>query len=55
MLQTISETELTERCKQGDKKAFQQLYEQYAGLLMAICVRYAGERESAQDILHDGF
>jgi len=55
VLQTISETELTERCKQGDKKAFQQLYEQYAGLLMAVCVRYAGERESAQDILHDGF
>ena len=55
MSQTISETELTERCKQGDRKAFQQLYEQYAGLLMAICVRYAGDRESAQDILHDGF
>lgn len=51
----MSETELAERCKQGDKRAFQQLYEQYAGLLMAVCVRYAGERESAQDILHDGF
>lgn len=55
MLRTISETELTERCKQGDKKAFQQLYEQYAGLLMAVCIRYSGEREAAQDILHDGF
>lgn len=55
MLRTISETELTERCKQEDKKAFQQLYEQYAGLLMAVCIRYSGEREAAQDILHDGF
>lgn len=51
----MSETELAERCRQGDRAAFQQLYEQYAGWLMAVCVRYAGEREAARDILHDGF
>lgn len=55
MLQKLSEEELAERCKQGDNKARKQLYEQYAGQLMAVCLRYSGDRDLAQDILHDGF
>ena len=35
--------------------ARKQLYERYAGQLMAVCVRYTGDREVAQDVLHDGF
>lgn len=55
MLQKLSEKEMVERCRQGDNAARKQLYEQYAGLLMAVCVRYSGDRDTAQDILHDGF
>ena len=53
--QTMNETELVERCGKGDNLARKQLYERYAGQLMAICVRYTGDREVAQDVLHDGF
>ena len=27
----------------------------YGGLLMAICLRYTGDKEAAEDVLHDGF
>lgn len=53
--QAMNEAELAERCGKGDNLARKQLYELYAPQLMAICVRYAGDREAAQDILHDGF
>ena len=44
----MNETELVERCGKGDNLARKQLYERYAGQLMAICVRYTGDREVAQ-------
>ena len=52
---TMIETELIERCGKGDNLARQQLYERYAGQLLAVCVRYVGDREAAKDILHDSF
>ncbi len=39
----MNETELVKRCGKGDNLARKQLYERYAGQLMAICVRYTGE------------
>ena len=35
--------------------ARRQLYERYAGKMMAICMRYMGNREEAEDLLHDGY
>lgn len=40
----MNETELVERCGKGDNLARKQLYERYAGQLMAVCVRYTGDR-----------
>lgn len=51
----MDEKELAERCSKGDNLARKRLYEQYSGQLMAICLRYTGGRESAEDVLHDGF
>lgn len=51
----MSEAELIERCGKGDNLARKQLYERYAGQLLAVCVRYVGDRETAQDVLHDSF
>ena len=51
----ISENELSLRCKQEDMNARRMLYERYGGALMAICLRYTGNREEAEDVLHDGF
>lgn len=55
MIRNMKEEELVDRCGQGDNLARKLLYERYAGHLMAICVRYTGNREAAQDVLHDGF
>lgn len=51
----MEEQELSERCRHGDNRARKELYEHYAGRMLGICLRYTGERESAQDLVHDGF
>ena len=32
-----------------------QIYSQYAARLLAVCMRYTGERSAAEDVLHDSF
>lgn len=51
----MEEQELAEHCKQGDRRAYKELYERYAGRLLGVCLRYVGNREVAEDLLHDGF
>lgn len=51
----MEEQELAERCRQGDNLARKELYEHYAGRMFGVCLRYAGDRETAQDLMHDGF
>jgi RNA polymerase sigma-70 factor (ECF subfamily) len=51
----IDEEELVEQCQRGNNSARRQLYETYAGRLMTICMRYAPDRDTAEDMLHDGF
>lgn len=51
----IEEQELAERCRRGDNEARRQLYEHYADRMFAVCLRYAGNHELAEDFLHDGF
>lgn len=46
---------MSEQCRLGNNRARKELYEQYAGRLFAICLRYTGDRDTAQDLLHDGF
>jgi RNA polymerase sigma-70 factor (ECF subfamily) len=51
----MEEFELSDQCKKGTEFARKRLYELYAGRLFAVCLRYAGDREMAEDLLHDGF
>lgn len=51
----MEERILAERCKTGDNEARRELYIRYGGRLMGICMRYAGDRASAEDLLHDCF
>lgn len=51
----MEEQELAERCRLGDNLARKELYEHYAGRMLSVCLRYAGDRETAQDLMHDGF
>ncbi|WP_321332395.1 sigma-70 family RNA polymerase sigma factor [uncultured Bacteroides sp.] len=51
----MEEYELAEQCRRGDNSARKELYERFAGRLFGICLRYVGNRDTAQDVLHDGF
>lgn len=51
----MDEKEIALRCSRGDNVARKMLYEQYAGQLMAMCLRYFTDQESAKDVLHDAF
>lgn len=47
--------ELISRSKENDRKAQQGLFDFLAPKMFAVCLRYVGDRDTAQDILQDGF
>ena len=51
----MEERQLIEGCVKGESWAQKMLYELYAPAMMSVCLRYASNRETAQDLLHDGF
>ena len=51
----MEEQILAEGCRKGDDTARRELYDRYAGRLLAICMRYSGDRATAEDLLHDAF
>lgn len=51
----MTEAELISGCKQYSKEAQQEVYHRYTPKLRVVCRRYACERYSADDILHEGF
>ena len=51
----MEEQQLAEQCRLGNNAARRELYERYAGRMLALCMRYTGNREEAEDLLHDGF
>ena len=44
-----------EKAKQGDRRAQKAIYDALSEKMFAVCLRYMGEREAAEDILQDGF
>ncbi|HEC42048.1 MAG TPA: RNA polymerase sigma factor [Bacteroides sp.] len=50
----LDEKELIDGCCRNDRKAQKALYEQYASILLGVCIRYSGRRDEAEDILQDG-
>lgn len=51
----MDDSQLVIACKKQDRDAQKLLYERYAPMMMAVCLRYSGEEETARDLLHDGF
>ena len=49
------EKRLIEACKKGDRSAQRRLYDGLAPKMFAVCLRYMGNRDEAEDILQDGF
>ncbi len=42
-------------CQEGNPRAQRELYLRFKDRMYGICLRYAGNRDDAQDIVHDGF
>jgi RNA polymerase sigma-70 factor (ECF subfamily) len=51
----MSEKQLIEGCLKGDRKSQKELYDLYSRKMMGVCLRYVGDRETARDLLQDGF
>lgn len=51
----MNESQLITACKKQSRSAQKALYELYAPKMMAICLRYCVDRDTANDLLHDGF
>ncbi len=48
-------SDIIKRCKRGDRKAQESVYNLLAGKMFAVCLRYCANYEEAKDVLHDGF
>ena len=47
--------DIIRRCKRGERKAQESVYNLLAGKMFAVCLRYCPNYEDARDLLHDGF
>lgn len=50
---TLEET--IEGCRRGDADARRELYTRYSGAMYGVVRRYITDRQTAEDLLHDGF
>lgn len=53
--QMIPDTDLITGCITGDRRMQKAMYDKYAGKMYAVCLRYMGNADDAQDILQEGF
>lgn len=53
--QGYTEQQIIAGCIQGNRKYQQMLYNLFSGKMFAVCLRYAGEYNAAQDLLQEGF
>ncbi|MEI6047319.1 MAG: RNA polymerase sigma factor [Bacteroidota bacterium] len=51
----MSERQIIEGCANRERKAQQVLYDKYSRFLLGVCLRYAGDKAEAEDILQDSF
>ncbi len=51
----MTDDELIDKCLQGDQRAQKALFEKFSRKMMSVCMRYAPDREQAEDVLQDGF
>ena len=47
--------QLIESCIKGDRASQKVLYDRLAARMFPVCMRYAGDRDLAEDVLQDGF
>ena len=47
--------DILDACRSGDRFAQRRLYEHFKGKMFVVCLRYANNRQDAEDILQEGF
>jgi RNA polymerase sigma-70 factor (ECF subfamily) len=53
--QNIAESDLINGCIQGNRRMQEEMYRRLSPRMYAVCLRYAGNAEEAEDILQEGF
>jgi RNA polymerase sigma-70 factor (ECF subfamily) len=51
----ITESDLINGCIEGNRRMQEELYRRFSPRMYAVCLRYAGNAEEAEDILQEGF
>lgn len=51
----LSESELIEECRKGERACQKALYDRFCKKMMVVCLRYSKSTEEAEDILQEGF
>lgn len=51
----ITDSDLISGCIEGNRRMQEELYRRFSPRMYAVCLRYAGTSEEAQDILQEGF
>ena len=54
-MNSTSEHELVERCREGDEQAFRELVERYKGLVFALVARSISDPARAEDMAQEVF
>ncbi|MEM6272753.1 MAG: RNA polymerase sigma factor [Bacteroidota bacterium] len=49
------EQKLAESCAKGRSASQEELYNRYRRKMFGVCLRYTGDRDTAEDVLQDGF
>lgn len=49
------EADWIEGARKGDRKSQKAIFDQLSGKMYAVCLRYMGDKDAAEDILQDGF
>lgn len=55
LIDSLNEQELIRGCLRGNVQCQRALYEQFAGKMYGVCLRYARNTSDAADILQEGF
>jgi len=50
-----SDDQIIAGCLEGKRKAFSLLFENYAPVMLGVCMRYCKNRIDAEDVMQDGF
>lgn len=53
--QNITESDLLKGCMEGNRRMQEEMYRRFSPRMYAVCLRYAGNAEEAEDILQEGF